>query len=202
MNKQRFLIMILMVFVLLLLTATPLWADSSHLVKKGDSLFKLSQNYGVTVNSIKSVNGLRSETIYIGQTLRIPTGNNVSRSGGNNDSQDDLYWLSRAVYGEARGESYTGQVAVAAVIINRTQSGEFPKTIKGVIFQKSAFTAVSDGQIYLTPNATAIKASREALAGADPSGGALYYWNPAKSTSKWIWTRTIIKRIGNHVFGL
>jgi N-acetylmuramoyl-L-alanine amidase len=113
-----------------------------------------------------------------------------------------LYWLSRAVYSEARGEPYLGQVAVAAVVLNRVENSQFPNTIKGVIFQKSAFTAVSDGQIYLTPNATAIKAAREALAGADPSGGALYYWNPAKSTSKWIWTRTIINRIGNHVFGI
>jgi len=202
MNKKRFGVLIILTFVLLVLTTAPLLADISHKVKSGDTLYKLSRHYGVTIAGIKSANGLGSDTIYIGQTLRIPTtAKNASRSGGN-FSQDDLYWLSRAVYSEARGEPYLGQVAVAAVVINRTQNSQFPSSIKGVIFQKSAFTAVSDGQINLAPNATAIKAAREALVGADPSGGALYYWNPAKSTSKWIWTRTIINRIGNHVFGL
>jgi|LFRM01.1.fsa_nt_gb N-acetylmuramoyl-L-alanine amidase len=202
MNKKRFWILMIFTFVLLVLTSAPLLADVSHKVKKGDTLYKLSRHYGVAIAGIKSANGLKSDTIYIGQTLRIPTtAKNVSRSG-RNYSQDDLYWLSRAVYSEARGEPYLGQVAVAAVVLNRVENSQFPNTIKGVIFQKSAFTAVSDGQIYLTPNATAIKAAREALAGADPSGGALYYWNPAKSTSKWIWTRTIINRIGNHVFGI
>lgn len=200
-KKRLVMVLLVMTFVLLLLTTAPLFADSTHKVKKGDTLYRLSRIYGVTIASIKNANGLKSDTIYIGQTLRIPTGNNVSRSGGNY-SQEDLYWLSRVVYGEARGEPYIGQVAVAAVVLNRTQNKQFPDTIKEVIFQPLAFTAVADGQIYLTPNATAIKAAREALAGADPSGGALYYWNPAKATSKWIWTRTIIKRIGNHVFGL
>jgi len=203
MKKKHLLGLFLLTFVLLIFAAAPLWADTSHRVKNGDTLYNLSRSYGVTIAGIKQANGLKSDTIYIGQVLRIPTttAQTVSRSGGNY-SQDDVYWLSRAVYGEARGEPYTGQVAVAAVVINRTKNSQFPQTIKGVIFQKAAFTAVSDGQIYLTPNDTAIRAAREALAGADPSGGALYYWNPVKATNKWIWTRTIINTIGNHVFGI
>mgnify|MGYP000906751810 CR=1 FL=1 len=201
MRKGRFLVMVLLSCVLLVMTASPLWAAVTHKVKAGETLFKLSQRYGVSISSIKATNGLRSDKILIGQYLKIPTFVNVSRSGGSY-SQDDLYWLARTVYGEARGEPYAGQVAVAAVVLNRVQSGRFPNTIKGVVFEPLAFTAVADGQIYLTPNATAIKAAREALIGSDPSGGALYYWNPAKATSQWIWTRTVIKRIGNHLFGV
>ena len=203
MRKQRNLICLVLVFMFLFITAEPALAAVTHKVKAGESLFKLSQWYGTSINSIKNANGLKSNTIFIGQNLKIPTTATVKASRrGSGYSQDDLYWLARAVYGEARGESYTGQVAVAAVILNRVESSQFPNTVKGVIFEPLAFTAVADGQIYLTPNATAIKATRDAAAGWDPSGGALYYWNPAKSTSKWIWTRSIIKRIGNHVFGL
>lgn len=187
------------VFVLMTIIGIPVYADVNHKVKAGESLFKLSRWYGVTITSIKSANGLKSDKIIIGQVLRIPAKQSVSRSSSSY-SQEDLNWLAKAVYGEARGESYQGQVAVAAVIINRLESNKFPNTIKGVIFEPLAFTAVADGQIYLTPNSTAIKAAREAINGSDPSGGALYYWNPAKATSKWIWSRPIIKKIGNHVF--
>jgi len=191
-----------LVFVILLMQAAPALAALSHTVRAGESLFLISRKYGTTVVRLKADNGLKSDVIYPGQTLKVPGGATVSRSGGLNYSEEDLYWLSRAVHGEARGEIYTGQVAVAAVIINRLQSPQFPDTIKGVIFEQLAFTAVADGQIYLKPNATALKAAREALTGIDPSNGALYYWNPDKATSKWIWTRSIIKRIGNHVFGV
>lgn len=202
MGKKRFLVITVLVFVLMIVLTSPLFAAVTHKVKKGDTLFKLSRNYGVSIASIKSANGLKSDKILMGQVLRIPTAtNNVSRSGGS-FSQGDINWLARVVYGEARGESYTGQVAVAAVVLNRLDSRQFPKTVKGVIFQSGAFTAVADGQINLTPNTTAYRAVREALAGADPSGGALYYWNPAKATSKWIWSRTVIKRIDNHLFGI
>ncbi|MBO8171938.1 MAG: spore cortex-lytic enzyme [Bacillaceae bacterium] len=115
-------------------------------------------------------------------------------------SRDEVYLVARAVYGEARGEPYTGQVAVAAVIMNRIQSPEFPNTAAGVIFQKRAFTAVDDGQFWYTPNALAIRAVKDAVRGWDPTGGALYYFNPATATSSWIWTRPQITRIGNHVF--
>lgn len=116
-------------------------------------------------------------------------------------SSDDMLLLARAIYGEARGEPYEGQVAVAAVVVNRVSHPSFPNSIPDVIFQPGAFTAVSDGQIWLEPNAAAFKAATDALNGWDPSNGAIYYWNPAVATSRWIWTRPVHKRIGKHVFG-
>lgn len=113
---------------------------------------------------------------------------------------NDLKLMANAVYGESRGEPYVGQVAVAAVILNRTESPSFPNTPSGVIFEPRAFTAVADGQIWLTPNETAKKAVRDALNGWDPTGGAIYYFNPHTATSPWIWSRPQIKKIGKHIF--
>lgn len=110
--------------------------------------------------------------------------------------------LARLVYGEARGESFSGQVAIAAVVFNRINSGKFGKSILEVIFEPGAFTAVSDGQYYLEPDANAYKAVDSALSGWDPTGGAIYYWNPHTATNKWIWSRPIINQIGKHVFAL
>jgi N-acetylmuramoyl-L-alanine amidase len=115
-------------------------------------------------------------------------------------SAQDLKLLAQAVYGEARGEPYTGQVAVAAVILNRLESPNFPNTISGILFEPLAFTAVADGQIWLTPNDTARKAVSDAINGWDPSSGATYYFNPVTATSKWIWGRPQIKKIGKHIF--
>lgn len=115
-------------------------------------------------------------------------------------SQNDIQLMANAVYGEARGEPYEGQVAVAAVILNRVESSTFPNTVSGVIFEPRAFTAVADGQIWLTPNEQAKQAVMDAINGWDPSGNALYYFNPATATSDWIWSRPQIKRIGKHVF--
>lgn len=116
-------------------------------------------------------------------------------------TEDELYLLSSVIYGEGRGEPYTGQVAIGAVVLNRVNTAGFPDSISGVIFQKGAFDAVADGQIYLTPNETAINAATDALGGNDPTGGALYYWNPQTATSEWIWSIPIRLTIGKHVFG-
>lgn len=115
-------------------------------------------------------------------------------------SQNDIQLMANAVYGEARGEPYIGQVAVAAVILNRVQSATFPNTVSGVIFEPRAFTAVADGQIWLTPNENAKKAVLDAMNGWDPTGNAIYYFNPDTATSGWIWSRPQIKRIGKHIF--
>ncbi|MFB9758095.1 MULTISPECIES: spore cortex-lytic enzyme [Bacillaceae] len=115
-------------------------------------------------------------------------------------SQNDIQWLANAVYGESRGEPYIGQVAVAAVILNRVSSPSFPNTVYGVIFEPLAFTAVADGQIWLTPNENAKKAVLDAINGWDPTDGAVYYFNPETATSKWIWGRPQIKKIGKHIF--
>lgn len=117
-------------------------------------------------------------------------------------SSSDLDLLARCVYAEARGESYVGQVAVAAVILNRVESPDFPNTIAGVIYQPWAFTAVNDGQINLSPNQTAYNAARDALNGWDPTYGALYYYNAKTATNKWIYNKTTTVTIGNHVFAI
>ncbi|MFD1206460.1 MULTISPECIES: spore cortex-lytic enzyme [Sporosarcina] len=115
-------------------------------------------------------------------------------------SEQDLKLMANAVYGEARGEPYEGQVAVAAVILNRVEHPDFPDTVGGVIFQPGAFTAVADGQIWLTPNERAKEAVLDAINGWDPSENAIYYFNPITATSKWIWSRPQIKKIGLHIF--
>ncbi len=142
------------------------------------------------------------------QAPKPPTGN-TGNSGGSSGlpqsnrlglSENDIQIMANAVYGEARGEPYEGQVAVAAVILNRVKSQSFPNTVYGVIFQPGAFTAVADGQIYLTPNEKARQAVMDAINGSDPSKGCLYYFNPSTATSKWIWTRTQVLTIGKHIF--
>lgn len=115
-------------------------------------------------------------------------------------SDNDIKLMAMTVHGEARGEPYIGQVAVAAVILNRLESPDFPHSISSIIFQPRAFTAVDDGQIWLTPNETSFVAVRDAINGWDPTGEALYYFNPDTATSKWIWTRPQIKKIGQHIF--
>ncbi len=115
-------------------------------------------------------------------------------------SDSDINLLTKLIYGEARGESYVGQVAVGAVVMNRIKSSSFPNTMSGVIYQKYAFTAVSDGQINLTPNDTARKAAIDAMNGWDPTYGAIYYYNPKIATSTWIFSRQTTITIGNHVF--
>ncbi|WP_227395260.1 spore cortex-lytic enzyme [Jeotgalibacillus aurantiacus] len=117
-------------------------------------------------------------------------------------SKNDIQIMANAVYGEARGEPYEGQVAVAAVILNRIEDPAFPNTASGVIFEPLAFTAVADGQIWLTPNDQARRAVIDAINGWDPSENALYYFNPITATSEWIWTRPQIKQIGAHIFCL
>ena len=127
---------------------------------------------------------------------------NNSTGGVNGFSSSDVYLLARTIYAEGRGEPYTGQVAIGAVILNRIRHAAFPNTVSGVVYQKHAFTAVSDGQINLTPNDTAMRAARDAINGWDPTGGALYYYNPAVATSAWIFDRQTVTVIGKHVFAI
>ena len=108
--------------------------------------------------------------------------------------------LARVVYGEARGEPYTGQDAVAAVVLNRVRSSSFPNSVAGVVYQSGAFDCVSDGQINLTPNQSAYNAAKDALNGWDPTYGCLFYYNPRTATSKWMLSRTVKLSIGNHAF--
>ncbi|HZJ58366.1 MAG TPA: spore cortex-lytic enzyme [Clostridia bacterium] len=120
--------------------------------------------------------------------------------GGDRGGGGNVYLLAQAIHGEARGEPYLGKVAVAAVVLNRVADPRFPNTIEGVIYQPGAFTAVSDGQINLAPDDESLRAARDALNGWDPTYGAVYYYNPAKATSAWIWSRPVHLVIGKHHF--
>lgn len=156
-----------------------------------------------TVSAVKKFqkkNGLTVDGIAGAQTLKAMgiTSSSSSSSSSNNSSNVNL--LARVVYGEARGEPYTGQVAVAAVVLNRVKSSKFPNTIAGVVYQSGAFDAVADGQVNMTPDATAKKAAQDALNGWDPSYGAIYYFNPSTATNKWIWSRPMTVTIGKHRF--
>ncbi|RFU64507.1 cell wall hydrolase [Peribacillus saganii] len=113
---------------------------------------------------------------------------------------NDVNRMAHIVNGEARGESYKGQVAIAAVILNRVESNQFPNTIHKVINQTNAFTALNDGQYYLEPSSSAYRAVKDAFLGSDPTNGSLYYYNPRLATDDWIFTRPVTKQIGNHVF--
>lgn len=146
---------------------------------------------GLTVDGIAGKKTLEAMGIY-------SSSSSSSSSSATNSSNLNL--LAKVVYGEARGEPYAGQVAVAAVVLNRVKSSSFPNTVAGVVYQSGAFTAVSDGQINLTPNSTAYKAAQDALNGWDPSYGAIYYFNPNTATNSWIWSRPHLVTIGKHRF--
>ncbi|MBR4419704.1 MAG: spore cortex-lytic enzyme [Clostridia bacterium] len=152
-------------------------------------------------------NGLKVDGIVGSQTLKAlgiynTDSSNNSSTSSPNYSNADVTLLAHLIYGEARGESYTGQIAVGAVVMNRLKSSSFPNTISAVIYQPWAFTAVADGQINLTPNEQAYRAAREAMNGYDPTYGALYYYNPKTATSSWIFSRKTTVVIGRHVFAV
>ena len=158
-----------------------------------------------TLNAVKNFqrkNGLTVDGIAGNNTLNALGIKNDSwgNSSGGSTSNSNLDLLARVIHGEARGESYAGQVAVGAVVMNRVKSSAFPNSITGVIYQAGAFDAVRDGQINLNPSSSAIKAAQDAMNGWDPSYGAIYYFNPATATNKWIWSRPMTVTIGSHRF--
>ncbi len=157
-----------------------------------------------TLSAVKwfqSKNGLSVDGVAGPKTLQAMGIYSSSNNGGGAiNSSSDLNLLSRLVYAESRGEPYTGQVAVASVVLNRVKSSSFPNSVAGVIYQSGAFSVVSDGQINLSPNNTAKKAAQDAINGWDPSYGAIYYFNPNTAKSAWIWSRPLTVVIGNHRF--
>ncbi len=158
-----------------------------------------------TLNAVKYFqrkNGLKVDGIAGPATLKAMGiySSSSSNSGGSSSNSSNVNLLAKLIYGEARGEPYTGQVAVGAVVMNRVRSSSFPNTISGVIYQSGAFDAVRDGQINLTADATAKKAAQDAINGWDPSYGAIYYFNPSTATNKWIWSRPMTITIGRHRF--
>ncbi|WHH59226.1 spore cortex-lytic enzyme [Petroclostridium sp. X23] len=153
------------------------------------------------VRSFQKKNDLTVDGIAGPQTLAalgLPTGRGTTQT--TTSRSGDVNLLARVINGEARGEPYIGQVAVGAVILNRVQHPSFPNTMAGVVYQPRAFTAITDGQVHANMQSDSIRAAQDALNGWDPSGGAIYYYNPAKTTSNWIYSRPVIKRIGKHVF--
>ncbi|MBR2241304.1 MAG: spore cortex-lytic enzyme [Clostridia bacterium] len=151
------------------------------------------------VRSFQSKNGLTVDGIAGTRTLAA-MGIYTSSNTGGTASNSDLNLLAHLIYAESRGEPYTGQVAVGAVVLNRVKSSSFPNSVAGVIYQPGAFDVVSDGQINYSPNTTAINAARDALNGWDPTYGCIYYFNPNTATSKWIWSRPYVITIGKHRF--
>jgi spore cortex-lytic enzyme len=161
--------------------------------------------YGTqTVKAVKYFqrkNGLTADGIAGPATLKaMGITSSSSTSSSTSSYNSNLNLLARVIYGESRGEPYTGQVAVGAVVMNRIKSSSFPNTLSGVVYQSGAFDAVKDGQVNLTPNSTAIKAAQDAMNGWDPSYGAIYYFNPSTATNKWIWSRPMTVTIGKHRF--
>ena len=156
-----------------------------------------------TLSAVKwfqSKNGLTVDGIAGPKTLAAMGITGTSNNTSSSTSNSDLNLLARLVYAEARGEPYSGQVAVAAVVLNRVKNSSFPNSVAGVIYQRGAFGVVDDGQINLTPNQTAYSAARDAINGWDPTYGAIYYFNPKTATNGWIWSRPVTVVIGNHRF--
>ena len=171
-----------------------------YTVKRGDSLYSIAQRFGYTVERLRSFNGLSTNNLRIGQRLTIPPASQAQKS--NALAGGDVDMLARLIHAEAQAEPYTGKVAVGAVVLNRTRAPGFPNSVAGVIYQPQAFESVSNGWFYRAAANTSYQAARAAVSGWDPTGGAIYFFNPAKTRNRFIWSRTIVLRIGNHVFAI
>ncbi|WP_205684235.1 cell wall hydrolase [Clostridium formicaceticum] len=192
---------------------SPITSDR-YTVKSGDTLFLVAQRANLSLQELKSMNNISTDTIYVGQVLetkKITQSVNVAQASSNtvvtrgSQRDDDIYWLSRIIHAEAQGEPYQGKVAVGNVVLNRVRSGNFPNSIYGVIFDRQdgyvQFSPVIDGTIHNTPDRDSIQAATDALNGVRPVGEALYFLNPRKATNFWIVAnRRFMKTIGDHDF--
>ena len=222
-NKKKIIFLVIFTLILLIITGIILKNNKVEALSKygsrGDEVIQIQTKlkrwgyyngnidgiYGTqtqeAVKYFQRKNGLTVDGIAGPATLKAMGIYSSSSSGSSSSTNsNDLNLLARVVYGEARGEPYAGQVAVAAVTLNRVKSSSFPNTLAGVVYQSGAYDAVRDGQINLTPDSTAKKAAQDAMNGWDPSYGAIYYFNPATATNKWIWSRPMTVTIGNHRF--
>lgn len=174
-----------------------------YLNDKADGIFGSKTKDAVT--RFQRDKGLQADGIIGDKTakaLGITVSSSSSSNGNSGYSGSDVYLLAKCIYAESRGEPYIGQVAVGAVVLNRVKSSKFPNSISGVIYEPWAFTAVHDGQINLTPDASAKRAAQDAMNGWDPTNGCIYYYNPDVATSAWIWSRKIMLVIGRHNFAV
>ena len=175
-----------------------------YTVKRGDSLYLISRRFGTTPERLRQANELQNNNLLLGQRLFIPNTNAQTEGENRPASRNsiDIEMLARLIRAEAEAEPYTGQVAVGAVILNRIDSPEFPNTLTGVIYQPHAFESVTNATFYQATTESARKAAQSAISGWDPSGGAIFFFNPAKTSNAFIWSRKIIYRIGEHVFAI
>ncbi|MGB4395974.1 MAG: cell wall hydrolase [Limnochordia bacterium] len=171
-----------------------------HTVEAGDSLYWIALTYGLSIAELKELNNLKSDVLRVGQRLLVPVDQVKHYPVGVRLTNQEVEWLAQMIYAEARGEPYLGQVAVGAVIINRMLSPQFPNTLRGVLFQTNAFQPIQNGSFYMTPNETARRAALEALNGHDPTGGALFFFNPRRSSDRFMHSRPVKVTIGNHRF--
>lgn len=172
-------------------------ADGIYGEQTRQAVIKFQKKYGLTADGM--VGPATAAKLGVSLSGSVTASSTSSSSGY---SSSDVTLLAKLIYAEARGEPYKGQVAVAAVVLNRVRSSQFPNTIAGVIYQRNAFSCVNDGQINLTPNAESKRAAQDALGGWDPSGGSLYYYNPSTASDSWIFSRTTVTVIGNHRFAV
>jgi N-acetylmuramoyl-L-alanine amidase len=173
-------------------------ADWTYMVKRGDTLFRVAQKTGLTVQEIRARTGLNRYHLKIGERLVIPTAS--QRRNNHVTATGNVGLLAHLIQGEAATEPYIGKVAVGGVVMNRIQNPRFPKTIAGVVYQPHAFESVTNGIFNQPVNNESLKAAADAISGWDPSGGALYFFNPAKTNNPWIWARNIVTQIGRHIF--
>ncbi|NQS75967.1 MAG: LysM peptidoglycan-binding domain-containing protein [Peptococcaceae bacterium] len=173
---------------------------AKYTVQSGDTLYSIATEYHVALDELMKANKLKNSLILAGETLQLP----AAATTLGKMSREEVMLLARVIHAEARGESFEGQVAVGAVVLNRLTSPHFPKTIHDIVFQKNKrvyqFSPVGDGSINLEPDERAVQAALQAMSGEDPSKGALFFYNPNISSDKWIKTLPVITTIGNHVF--
>ncbi len=223
-ERKRLMLALAVIFALNIFIIALAQSASAELYKKGSGGETVSQiqtrlkNWGYYDGAVDGVYGSRTEAAVrwfqqknglspdgqVGdQTLAalgISSGGGGGSGSGSGSQSGDLYLLARLISAEARGEPYVGQVAVGAVVLNRVEHPSFPNSISGVVYQPGAFSCLDDGQFNEPVAESAYRAAQEALNGYDPSYGAIYYFNPATATSRWIWSRPLIVQIGSHRF--
>lgn len=174
-----------------------------YTVRRGDTLFRIARRTGTNLTRLRAANGW-IVNLRIGQRIFIPTGQAAaaSRPAQGRRAAVNAHQLAQLIHAEAEAEPYAGKVAVGAVVLNRLQNTRFPNTLGGILYQPHAFEAVTNGRVYNNPNADSRRAAQAAINGWDPSGGAIYFFNPAKTNNRFIWSRRIINRIGKHVFAI
>lgn len=220
-KKKKLILAVALIFAINILIITLAQSADAALYKRGSSGATVTEiqtrlkSWGYYNGAVDGIYGSRTESAvkYFQRTNGLTVDGQAGdktlaalgiyekpSSSSGSGSDGDVYLLARLISAEARGEPYVGQVAVGAVVLNRIDHPSFPNSLSGVIYQKGAFSCLDDGQFDQPISDSAYRAAREALNGADPTGGAIYYFNPATATSKWIWSRPQMLTIGSHIF--